>query len=70
MRGPTAAAIASGSAQRVTGSMSTSTGVAPAVTTALADATKVNDGTITSPRMPRASTESWSAEVHEFIAMA
>lgn len=62
-----AAAAASRSISPVTGSQSTNTGVAPTCSTALADATNVIVGTITSSPRPIASTRraSISAAVHE-----
>ena len=53
--GPTAAATAAGSRQKVAGSMSANTGSAPASRTELAVAAKVNDGTITSSPAPIAA---------------
>ena len=70
VRGVIAAATASGSRQKVSGSMSAKTGVAPTRRTALAVAAKENDGTITSSPgpMPSAISVSCSAEVPELTA--
>ncbi len=56
--------------QKLSGSISTKTGVAPVSATAFAVAAKVKDGTITSSPapMPRASSAMCSAEVPEFTA--
>jgi hypothetical protein len=51
-------------------STSANTGVAPAVTTAFTDATNVKLGTITSPVIPCATSDTNSADVQEFIATA
>ena len=70
VRGVIAAATASGSRQKLPGSMSANTGVAPTSRTALALAAKEKDGTMTSSPGPRLSAirESWSAEVPELTA--
>ena len=69
VRSVIAASAASRSIRPVTGSQSTSTGVAPACSTALADATKVIDGTITSSPGPTPSARipRMSAAVQEAV---
>jgi hypothetical protein len=59
------ASMARGSSVWIRGSMSQKTGVAPWCSTAIAVATKVNAGTMTSPpgRIPAATTAQWSAAV-------
>ena len=66
-----AASTASGSIVKVSGLMSTNTGVAPQSETALAVAANVNDGIITSwpHSTPDASRPRCSAEVPELTAM-
>ena len=70
VRDVTAAAADAGSRQYVAGSMSAKTGRAPACTTALAVAAKVNAGTMTSSPgpMPAATSPRCRAEVPEAIA--
>ncbi len=70
VRGPIAAATASGPSARVSSSMSTQTGVAPAATTALAVAAQVKLGTRTSPVMPAQTRLAKSAAAAEFTATA
>jgi hypothetical protein len=72
VRGVIARSIAAGAIVKVSGSMSTNTGVAPAYTIAAAVATKVNGTVITSSPapMPAASSARCSALVPEFTPIA